>query len=65
MALQMKQEGKFEYLETGGPGEPLMLLHGLFGGLSNFGEQITYFRKRYNVILPTLPMFSLPLRKVS
>jgi 2-hydroxy-6-oxonona-2,4-dienedioate hydrolase len=65
MALKMKQEGKFEYLETGGPGEPMVLLHGLFGGLSNFGSQIEFFRDRYNVILPTLPIFTLPLRKVS
>lgn len=65
MALQLKQEGKFEYLETGGPGEPLVLLHGLFGGLSNFASQIDYFQDRYNVVLPTLPIFTLPLRKVS
>lgn len=65
MALQLKQEGKFEYLETGGPGDPLVLLHGLFGGLSNFGSQIEHFSDRYNVILPTLPIFTLPLRKVS
>lgn len=65
MALELKQEGKFEYLETGGPGEPMVLLHGLFGGLSNFGSQIEHFRDRYNVILPTLPIFTLPLRKVS
>ena len=65
MALQLKQEGKFEYLETGGPGEPLVLLHGLFGGLSNFAAQIDHFKGRYNVVLPTLPIFTLPLRKVS
>lgn len=65
MALQLKQEGKFEYLETGGPGEPMVLLHGLFGGLSNFATQIDHFKDRYNVILPTLPIFTLPLRKVS
>lgn len=65
MVLELKQEGKFEYLETGGPGEPMVLLHGLFGGLSNFGSQIEHFRDRYNVILPTLPIFTLPLRKVS
>lgn len=65
MALELKQEGKFEYLETGGTGEPLVLLHGLFGGLSNFHAQIEHFRDRYNVVLPTLPIFTLPLRKVS
>lgn len=61
----MQQDGKFEYLETGGPGEPLLLLHGLFGGLSNFGAQIDAFADRYNVIIPTLPIMTLPLRKVS
>ncbi len=65
MTSEKKQEGKFDYLETGGDGPPLLLLHGLFGGLSNFGAQIEYFRDRYNVIIPTLPIMELPLRKVS
>lgn len=65
MAFKMKQEGKFEYLETGGTGAPLVLLHGLFGGLSNFEAQIEFFKDRFNVILPTLPIMTLPLRKVS
>ena len=65
MADQMQKDGQFEYLETGGSGEPLVLLHGLFGGLSNFGAQIEYFRDRYNVVVPTLPIMTLPLRKVS
>ena len=65
MDLKMKKDGKFDYLETGGAGEPLVLLHGLFGGLSNFGAQIEEFRNRFNVLVPTLPMMSLPLRKVS
>lgn len=65
MADQMQQDGDFLYLETGGSGEPLVLLHGLFGGLSNFGAQIDRFRDRYNVIVPTLPIMTLPLRKVS
>ncbi|MCP9236298.1 alpha/beta fold hydrolase [Lewinella sp. JB7] len=65
MNLKMKKDGKFEFLETGGSGEPLLLLHGLFGGLSNFGAQIEEFSGRFNVIVPTLPMMTLPLRKVS
>ena len=65
MATELQQDGKFEFLETGGPGEPLVLLHGLFGGLSNFGAQIEQFKDRYNVVVPTLPIFTLPLRKVS
>jgi hypothetical protein len=35
MEYQLHQEGKFKFLEEG-EGEPLLLLHGLFGALSNF-----------------------------
>ena len=65
MQDKMKHENGFDYLETGGSGEPLVLLHGLFGGLSNFGSQIEHFRNNYNVVVPTLPIMTLPLRKVS
>lgn len=61
----MKQEGKFSYIETGGDGPTLMLLHGLFGGLSNFKAQLDAFEREYNVVIPTLPIYTLPLRKVS
>ncbi|PHI19421.1 alpha/beta hydrolase [Lewinellaceae bacterium SD302] len=66
MQYAYERDGKYEFLETGTETkEPLMLLHGLFGGLSNFGEVITHFSPHYNVVMPTLPMFDLPLRKVS
>jgi hypothetical protein len=32
----IKQEGDFKFVETGEGGNPLILLHGLFGALSNF-----------------------------
>lgn len=35
MDYEIKQEEKFKFIEEGG-GEPLVLLHGLFGALSNF-----------------------------
>lgn len=61
-----QRDGKFEFLETDSTKAPtLMLLHGLFGGLSNFEDVIDHFSKDYNVVVPTLPMFELPLRKVS
>lgn len=59
------EEGKFKYIETGGGKENLLLLHGLFGALSNFEGIIQHFGERYNVIVPILPIFELPLRKVS
>lgn len=66
MQYAYERDGKYEFLETGeATKEPLMLLHGLFGGLSNFGKVIEEFSGKYNVVMPTLPMFELPLRKVS
>lgn len=58
-------DGDFKYLETGGKGEVLLLLHGLFGALSNFKGIINHFSKTRNVVIPILPMFEMPMRKVS
>lgn len=61
----MHEEGEFKYVETN-PGKPvLMLLHGLMGALSNFDGIIKEFSDRYNVVVPLLPIFELPIRKVS
>lgn len=65
MEYDLQEEGKFRYLETQGGEENLLLLHGLFGALSNFGSILDYFGQRYNVIVPMLPIFELPLRKVT
>lgn len=65
MEYDLREEGKFRYLETQGGEENLLLLHGLFGALSNFGGILDYFGQRYNVIVPLLPIFELPLRKVT
>jgi 2-hydroxy-6-oxonona-2,4-dienedioate hydrolase len=64
MNYEIKQEGKFKYIEEG-EGEPLMLLHGLFGALSNFMDLIEYFKKRNKVIVPMLPLFDLDLLHTS
>ena len=61
----IKTEGEFSYLETGGSGIPLVLLHGLMGALSNFEGIINHFRKSHNVVIPLLPIFELPLRKLT
>jgi 2-hydroxy-6-oxonona-2,4-dienedioate hydrolase len=60
MNYEIIQEGKFKYIEAG-EGEPLMLLHGLFGALSNFKDLIDYFSKRNKVVVPMLPLFELDL----
>src|SRR3978361_2421017 len=60
MNYEIKQYGKFKFIEVG-EGEPLVLLHGLFGALSNFEHLIEYFRKTNKVIVPMLPLFELDL----
>ena len=60
MDYQLKQIDKFTYIEEG-EGETLMLLHGLFGALSNFKDLIEYFRKDYKVVVPMLPLFELDI----
>ena len=62
-SYDLKTDGKFSYIETGGEGPVLMLLHGLFGALSNFQGIISAFGNDYNVVVPMLPIYDLPLRK--
>ena len=38
-------EGKFKYVEFG-DGNPIVILHGLMGGLSNFNGVIDFFPKK-------------------
>jgi len=60
MQYSIKEEGKFRYIEEG-EGETLMLLHGLFGALSNFKDLIEHFRHTNKVVVPMLPLFDLDI----
>lgn len=60
----IKEEGKFKYVEEG-QGEPLILLHGLFGALSNFEKLIDHFKHTHKVIVPILPLFDLDILHTS
>lgn len=64
MDFEIKQSEKFKFIEEG-EGEPLILLHGLFGALSNFDELIKYFRHHYKVVVPMLPLLDLDLLHTS
>ncbi len=64
MQYEVKEYNKFRYIEEG-QGEPLVLLHGLFGALSNFKDLIEYFRHQYRVVVPMLPLFELDLLHTS
>jgi len=64
MSYEIKQDGKFKFIEEG-EGEILMLLHGLFGALSNFKDLIEHFRKTHKVVVPMLPLLELDLLHTS
>jgi len=60
MDFVLKEENGFSYIDEG-EGEVLLLLHGLFGELSNWGGVIEEFKSEYRVIIPILPIYDLPL----
>jgi 2-hydroxy-6-oxonona-2,4-dienedioate hydrolase len=64
MNYTIKQVDKFKYIEEG-EGEPLILLHGLFGALSNFGDLINYFKDHNKVVVPLLPLLDMDLLHTS
>ena len=63
--MKLKTEGKFIYAEAG-EGPVVIILHGLLGALSNFDATFDYFSKKgYHIIIPELPLYSLPLIKTN
>jgi pimeloyl-ACP methyl ester carboxylesterase len=64
MEYEIIKDGKFDYVEVG-KGETLMLLHGLFGALSNFSDLIEKFRHTHKVVIPMLPLFDLDILHTS
>lgn len=66
MKYPLITDGDFRYIETDSSNpDTLILLHGLFGALSNFASIIEGFRDRYNVVVPMLPIYEMPILKVS
>src|SRR6478609_10720246 len=62
MAIVVKEEKDFRYVEVG-QGPVLLLLHGLFGALSNWEGVVGGFSNRYRVIIPMLPIYEMPIRE--
>ncbi|MGB4774993.1 MAG: alpha/beta hydrolase [Daejeonella sp.] len=60
MGFTIKEENGYKYIEEG-EGEVLLLLHGLMGALSNWSDVVNEFKGKYRVIIPTLPLYELPL----
>jgi len=65
MVFEINKEKDFKYIEEG-DGLPIIILHGLMGGLSNFNGVITFFKdKGFKVLMPVLPIYDLPILKTS
>ena len=65
MIFEVNKEEGFRYIEEG-DGLPIIILHGLMGGLSNFNGVITFFKdKGFKVLMPVLPIYDLPILKTS
>ena len=56
----LQKEGDFKFIEEG-EGPVLLLLHGLFGALSNWETVLDCFTKKYKVVIPLMPIYEMPL----
>lgn len=48
-----------------GNGQAVVLLHGLFGTLSNFEKVIEHFKHNYTIVFPFLPLYTSPLKNAT
>jgi pimeloyl-ACP methyl ester carboxylesterase len=62
MTIKVKEERGFRYVDEG-QGPILLLLHGLFGALSNWEGVVNGFSKKFRVIIPMLPIYEMPIRE--
>ncbi len=62
MGLNVKEEGGYKYVDEG-QGPVLMLLHGLFGALSNWEGVVNRFSVNFRVVIPMLPIYEMPVRE--
>lgn len=64
MSYSLKESGKFRYIDEG-EGEVLLLLHGLFGALSNWKDVLERFSPHYRVVIPLMPIYEMPILSTS
>ncbi|HEY9004795.1 alpha/beta fold hydrolase [Ohtaekwangia sp.] len=62
MAIQIKEENGYKFVDEG-KGETLLLLHGLFGALSNWEGVVNRFSKNFRVVIPMLPIYEMPIKE--
>lgn len=61
MEQELITDGEYRYVQSAEEGTPLVLLHGLFGALSNFEHLFSHFAGKMRVIIPMLPLYDMPL----
>ena len=64
MSFSIRQSDKYQYIDEG-EGEVLLLLHGLFGALSNWEGVISGFSSDYRVVIPLMPIYEMPYKEAS
>ncbi|MDL5045862.1 alpha/beta hydrolase [Oscillatoria amoena NRMC-F 0135] len=62
MGLNVKEAGGYKYVDEG-QGPVLMLLHGLFGALSNWEGVVNRFSGNFRLVIPMLPIYEMPVRE--
>ena len=60
MELRRQHQQGYEFVDEG-QGPVLLLLHGLFGALSNWQDVVSEFASDHRVIIPLLPVYEMPL----
>ncbi|RQP09627.1 MAG: alpha/beta hydrolase [Chryseobacterium sp.] len=59
MIFKTRKEKKYTFIDKG-EGHPIVLLHGLMGGLSNFEKMMEYFSSEgFRILFPQLPIYDL------
>ena len=65
MKYEIIKDNKYEYVDIG-KGPVVIFLHGLMGALSNFEKTAKIISHNgYRVIIPSLPIYTLPILKTS
>lgn len=62
MSISIREENGFNFVDEG-KGQVLLLLHGLFGALSNWEGVVSRFSKDHRVVIPLLPIYEMPIRE--
>jgi len=60
MNYEVKSKDGYRYIDEG-KGHTLILLHGLFGALSNWVDVVKGFSSSYRIVIPLIPVFDYPV----